>query len=35
MYNKVSLDIGAALTDDFPDFSFKRDVIVLVYFPSI
>lgn len=35
MCNKVSLDIGAALIDDFLDFSFKRRVIVLVYFPSI
>lgn len=35
MCNKVSLHIGAALTGDFPDFSFKRRAIVLVYFPSI
>lgn len=29
MCDKVSQDIGAALNNDFPDFSFKRDVQLL------
>lgn len=34
MCNKVSLYIDAALTGDFPDFSFKRDV-QLFWFTSL
>lgn len=34
MCNKVSLDVGAALTNDFLDFSFKRDV-QLFWFTSL